>query len=614
MLVGVGLAACQDTGPSESVTEQLAVVLSPSSVSFGTYAVGASSPFSPIDVNPALGDNYDTINSITASCPDFTISAPGLPADVYRTCIYDPCRTTVCTAYVYQCTTDQYVTYQFQAKFTPTVAGTVSCVVSIVLADGTVHKVTLSGTGMLPPIDIDVQPKTIPFGDVRRNTTSTAVGVTVKNAGGQTLTVNSVSASAGFTIASGQQTSYTLAAGASMPYAVTCNPTSTGGLSGSFVVTSNDPSTPTVTIPLSCNGIDSNLSMTPSPTTLATTRVGEPVQAAITLANSGTASMQLESISVTGDDLQMMGTPPSPGAYPTGTIGTVNVGFGAAAKGTVSGTLTVTYDGGQVRSIPISARALGTSMALNPDGDVNFGPVCAGQTRQETFTLLANDEAPFQVSQLGGVTEPFSVTTPTLPASVSGGGGSQLTFTVTAAPVTTGVQSSSLSLVTDIPGAPARSINMTVDALDAGVSPSPSTLDFGSTPENTTTLGQPVHLSNCSASAISYMNARIEGVDAAEFAIVAAPTGATIPPTGLASWLVVLSTNSVGLKHAEFVVDYDGGTARVPLAGEGLGELPTTPGTGEELSYYGCATTGSAGGAPLVLLALGLVRRRRRRR
>jgi uncharacterized protein (TIGR03382 family) len=326
------------------------------------------------------------------------------------------------------------------------------------------------------------------------------------------------------------------------------------------------------------------------------------------------ASMQLESISVTGTDLQMMGTPPSPGAYPPGNIGTVNVGFAASAKGTVSGSLTVTYDGGQVRSIPISARALGTSMALTPDGDVDFGPVCAGQTKQQTFTLLANDEASFQVSQLGGAIEPFTVTAPTLPASVSGGGASQVAFTVTAAPLVPGVQSSNLSLVTDIPGAPARSINMTVDALDAGVSPSPSMLDFGSTPENTTTLGQPVHLSNCSASAITSMNARIEGVDAAEFAIVAAPTGATIPPTGLASWLVVLSANSVGLKHAEFVVDYDGGTARVPLDGEGLGELPSMAGSGEELSYYGCATTGASGGAPLALLALGLVRRRRRRR
>ena len=79
----------------------------------------------------------------------------------------------------------------------------------------------------------------------------------------------------------------------------------------------------------------------------------------------------------------------------------------------------------------------------------------------------------------------------------------------------------------------------------------------------------------------------------------------------------MLSTDEPGLKHAEFAVDYDGGTARVPLDGEGLRENvivdPTDP--AEEISYYTC----SAGGSPPsrvwpFVLALGIALRSRRRR
>ena len=100
--------------------------------------------------------------------------------------------------------------------------------------------------------------------------------------------------------------------------------------------------------------------------------------------------------------------------------------------------------------------------------------------------------------------------------------------------------------------------------------------------------------------AITAMNARIEGTDAADFAIVQQPDNAMIQPSQNASWLVVLQAHSIGPKEANFVVDFDGGTASVPLAGEGLGDMPgsDTPGTGEK-SYYTCAAGGASTAWPL---------------
>jgi len=612
LIIVLALGACQASEPNLSQTEQFAVVVTPLTKDFGSLQVGMTSAYTTFNVNPATGNQDDNVTAVTANCPDFIVNAPGLPAHVYRVCEY--CDPLTCAAPA-PCYTLEYQTYQFTAAFKPTIAGAVSCVVNIALNGGTTMKtVTLTGTGTVPPIDIDVTPTALNFGDVRRNTASTPIGITVKNKGGTTMTVSSVSISSGYVITQGPTTSYQLTPGASQPYQVTCNPTATGSHPGSFVVTSNDPMTPTVTVPLQCNGIDSNVALAPSPTTVPTTRVGEPQTVTVAISNSGAASMMLQGISVTGTDLMLMSAPGN-GTYVTGPVGNAVIRFGATDKGTQTGTLTVTYDGGQTRTSTISASALATSMALTPDGDVDFGPVCAGQSAMRTFSLLANEEGSFQVTQLGGAVPPFTVTTPTLPVTVQGSGATTVSFSVTASPTTDGTQTSELNLVTNIPNSAPRTINLTVEALAAGVSPSPVMLDFGSTPEMTTTIGQSVTLSNCATAPAAFSNARIEGSDAGEFAIVATPDGSTIGANGNASWLIVLSARSAGLKHAEFLVDLeDGTTARVPLDGEGLGDDVITPGgeDPDEVSYYTCSAGSSSRAWPLALV-LGILLRRRRR-
>src|SRR3569623_3591896 len=137
-------------------------------------------------------------------------------------------------------------------------------------------------------------------------------------------------------------------------------------LTGSFTITSDDPTSPT-RIPVSCNVIDSNLTIAPSPVTFQT-RVGEPVQANVSLTTSGTASLQLESVSVSGADLTMP-SGPAKTSLGAGASTNITVSFAAASKESSSGTITVTYDGGQTRASQLNATALATSMAVTPDGD-----------------------------------------------------------------------------------------------------------------------------------------------------------------------------------------------------------------------------------------------------
>jgi uncharacterized protein (TIGR03382 family) len=603
----LGLVACQ-SALETSTTQQEIIVLSPASHDFGTLQIGQQSAAFVVSVNPSAGANFNTVSSITASCPDFIISAAGLPADVYRTCLDTMCpgNPALCPAPPPVCQTDEYVTYQFDTYFKPTVAGLVSCVVTV-HADTGDHTLTLSGTGQQPPVDIDVSPTSIAFGDVRRNTDSTAVGLTVRNLGGSTMTVSAASASSGYTM-SGMAAPYNVNPGGSTVYQIKCHPTATGAMPGTFSITSNDPMTPTVNIPLSCNGIDSNIDISPSPAVLATTRVGEPVMKTITITNTGMAPSTLQSVSVTGGMAMVAGPPPGTVLNFNGTA-QVMVSFDASVAGAASSTLEVTYDAGMMRTAQISAMALSTSMSLTPDGDVDFGPVCIGQSKQQSFTILANDQGPFAVKQMSVAPGPFTVMAPTLPANVLGSGANNVPFTITAAPTDPGDATSVVEIDTDIPMGAPRMINLDVTGLAAGVTPTPIELDLGSQPIQTTAIGQAIKLSNCSTSAIGWSNARIAGPDAAEFAIVAQPDATTIPPAGFAGWLIVLTPHTVGIKSATFLVDYDGGTAMVPLDGEGLGAGGTS---GEKSSYYACSAGGATGAWPIVLVVAFVARRRRR--
>jgi uncharacterized protein (TIGR03382 family) len=597
----VVLAACQQ--PQLSSTSQEAVTMPATSHDFGSLQVGQTSGAYTFTINPAAGNNDDIISSITENCPDFSVNAPGLPFEVYRVCDVCTCPANSPQSCPAVCCTTEAQSYQFDTYFSPTVGGTVSCTVTISLNNGASTKlVTLTGTGTLPPIQIDVQPPSVSFGDVSRNTDSTAVGINVSNTGGQTMTVSSVSVSPGFAIMSGPTGTYNVGPGGTQPYSVICHPTATGPLSGAFVVDSNDPNHQQVSVPLSCNGVDSNLTINPSPVTLPTTRVGEPVQATVQLVNTGGAPMQIESVSVTGQDLAMTSGP-----------GTMSLG-GGASKETATGNLVVTYDGGQQRTAQLAARALGVSMAVTPDGDIDFGPVCAGQTARQDFTIIGNDEGSFKVNTITTPDAPFMLTSPSLPATVQGAGANQVMFSVTAAPTAAGHLVSTMMVATDIPGGAPHMINLAVDGLTAGVSATPASLDFGSNPIQTTTIGQEVHLSNCSSGAITAMNARIEGTDAADFAIVQQPDSAMIQPAQSATWLVVLQAHTTGPKEASFVVDYDGGTATVPLAGEGLGDMTGSGANGGvgEKSYYTCAAGGASSAWPLALVALAFTMRRRR--
>ncbi len=574
-------------------------MVSPATWDFGSFEVGQTSAARELQIGPAAGNQTDVVNAITTSCPDFTVAAPDLPAAVARMCVEGQAA---------PCTTSEYQSYSFSAQFKPTVEGPVSCVVTITTNTTTTRTITLSGTGTLPAFRIAVEPAAIEFGDIRQTVTSSAVPVTVRNAGSQPLTVSSVTASTGFSV--GLPPSMTIASKSSQAYSVTCTPPGVGAVPGELVIASDDPLRPTVTIPLACNGIDSVLDVSPSPLTLSPSRVGETVEGSLELRNTSLAAVTLGAVTLAGAELSVVNPPPAGTVLAGGAILSITVRYAPTTAGTASGTLSIPHDGGQLRTTQITGRALATSMALTPDGDVDLGPVCIGQTRRQPFRVVANAEAGFTVVAIEPLAEPFMLGSPLLPANIAGAGASAFVFDVTVAPTEAGPVSSPLTVITNIPDAARREARLSAIALAAGVSPYPERLDLGSQPLDTTTIGQPINLVNCAATATGFGTARIEGPDATSFAIVSQPMTSTIAPNGLATWLVVMTVRDPGPKSATLVIPHDGGLAMVALEGEGL--TPAVLGEDGPASYYDCSTGGRDLPWPLGIAVLFALRRRRR--
>lgn len=619
LCIAIGLAACQ-VAPGTSDVEQdvtppppatASILLLDGTSTFGNTQVGATSNTLTFGVRSVSTTSSSlTIDSIGYSCGDYTITAT-LPGYADRAC-ETTCLTGGGAGLVQQCPAGQicsYDDYYFTAVFHPSLAATTSCVVTVNTTAGS-PTVTLSGTGLPPPIHVTAGPGSINFGGVRINTASTGVGVTVSNSGGQTASISSVSASGGFSV-SGNTAAHGLGAGGSEGFTVTCNPTAIGGLNGNLTIQSNDPTTPTINVGLACSGIDSSLAIAPSPAVLPTIRVGESVMQNITLTNMGGAATSIQAVTVTN---MTMISAPAPGTVlgASGGAATVTVAFDGQTAGDTNGVLHVDYDNGKSIETQVTAKAVATSLSLSPDGDVDFGPICAGQSHSLEFSLIATDEGAFSLTSVSTPDAPFTLTTPILPATVQGSAANTIKLTAIAAPTSAGDLVASFALATDIPNGDPHTINLHVLGLDAGVN-GPPQVDLGANLLDQTSLGKRVEISNCTDTPVTITSVNISGTDAVDFAIVDQPDDLTIMPAQSIKWLVVLDPHTLGEKSAEFNANFEGGTTVVPLIGEGLTDDIGSGGDAgpDKSSYYACST-----GKPVALWPLGfallLLRRRRR--
>ena len=291
-------------------------------------------------------------------------------------------------------------------------------------APGSPQSVSLSGTGQGPVVSLSGA--SLAFGDELVGTTSSSQTVTLANTGNGPLTITNISTTGSFPQTNSCGT--TVAASASCTITVSFAPGATGQASGMLTISDNAADSPQ-TVSLTGTGTAPGVQLSPTSLTL-TQLVGQTTipPSLVNLTNTGTASLNITSITLTG---------PASGDYAqtnncgsvvgAGTGCAISISFTPSAAGTRSAALTITDN---AADSPQTVTLTGTGRDFSLSASPTSSTVGAGQTA--TYTLQVTPGGGFdQAVSFSCDGAPSAATCIILPGSVTLDGTNAATATVT---------------------------------------------------------------------------------------------------------------------------------------------------------------------------------------
>lgn len=221
---------------------------------------------------------------------------------------------------------------------------------------------------LLPKLQLSAT--TLSFPDTRVGGRSPVLTVTLNNPGGSPLSLSAITVPAGFVLdhtscpLSTPSAPATLAPGASCDIAVTLSPTAEGPVSGSLVVSSDAAGAP-LQVALSGTGVQARLSIDRSQLAFGAMPLEAPsAPQTVTLANPGTAALNLQRLDVSGDGYTLSHNCGS--AIAAGASCTVTVQFTPLRAGETLGTLWINSDAASQPTASVAMSGWGTAPAAAP--------------------------------------------------------------------------------------------------------------------------------------------------------------------------------------------------------------------------------------------------------
>ena len=275
----------------------------------------------------------------------------------------------------------------FSILFAPKNAGSSDGNIAASTENATAN-ITLSGTGVTPA-NLITSPSSFSFGTQLVGNASTQTE-TLKNTGGEDLTVTAATVSGtGFSY-TGLTLPLTLAPNQASTFGVGFTPTTAGASSGNLSLTASGSTMPVV-IALSGAGV-TPATLTANPTSLAFTsvQVGQSSTQTETVTNMGGSNAQISEIGVSGTGLSVSGIT-MPVTLTPGQSTSFSVTFAPQSVGNVSGNVSVTSDASNPNlDVPLTGSAVGTPPStLTVSNPISVGDVVDGQSGTQTGTLTA---------------------------------------------------------------------------------------------------------------------------------------------------------------------------------------------------------------------------------
>ncbi len=405
---------------------------------------------------------------------------------------------------------------------------------TITLADNATSSpqtVTLSGTGATTslPATADLSSTSLTF-STASGSTSAAQNITLQNNGTATLTGLSLALSGS---TSGSPFSYTTTCGTTLggnspcAISVTFAPSSSGMSTATLTLTdsaANSPQVISLTGTATAAAGTPSLSLSSTALTFPTTTTGTTAAAQmVTLANSGTAALNLTGIALGGTNPTAFARSSTCGAtIAAGSACAITVSFSPSAAAAYTAAITLTDN---AASSPQTITLSGTGVApaasaqavLTPS-TLNFPATVVNSTAAaQTVTLANSGGSPLTgigLSLTGTNAAEFSFTT-TCGTTLAAGASCSIPVSFT--PSATGTTTVSLSVASS-----ASTLPQTVTLNGSGVAPvaslSTSTLTFPSTTVSTTSGTQIVTLTDSGGATLTINSIVLGGANAANFA------------------------------------------------------------------------------------------------
>ncbi len=329
-------------------------------------------------------------------------------------------------------------------------------------SDGVLDSNVFIKAGSFVSSSVTVTPSTLAFGNQVQNTTSAPKTVTVANNGATAISINTITATAGFTVTNHCPVApSTLAAAATCTFDVAFSPTGAGAVAGTATVNDTDAGSPHF-VTLSGTGV-AGPTADFSPTSLVFGNQAQGTTSAaqdVTLTNNGTSALIISAIANGGTNpgdfaqTNTCGTLPAQVAADSSCV--FHVTFKPTASGPRSATLVLTVNVAGNTQATVSLSGTGgagaPAVSLSPTSLTFASQAVGGTSPVQTVTLTNTGSAPLTVTSVTPSGD-FADTTTCVtgsPIAVNG----TCTISVTFKPTAGGARSGAITIVDNAPGSP----------------------------------------------------------------------------------------------------------------------------------------------------------------
>jgi hypothetical protein len=433
LALAVTMVGCQGVSTSKSNTQTTQNPLpgtlsaAPGSVTFGNVQVGTSQSQSNTLSN--TGGTSLTVTKADVTGTGFSITGLTLPLTLSPT-----------------------VGKAFSVVFAPQTAGSASGTLVLTNSDASTLSVPLSGTAVGAG-NLTGNPTSFTFTGVPIGTQQSQTE-TLKNTGGENLTVSQATVSGTGYSYSGLTLPLTLAPNQSTTFGVVFAPTTAGASNGKLSIAISGSST-TLDIALSGTGVaPALLTATPASLTFTNITVSQNQSQTETVKNTGGVSATISQASVSGTGFSISGIT-TPVTLTPGQSASFSVTFTPQSAGNFSGSVAIASNASNpALNVTLSGSAITQSTGTLSVSPVSAGSVVVGTSGTQTGTLTATGASVSVTSVNLGGTNPseFSISGLSFPVTVTTS--QPVNFTVTFTPGATGAASASASFASTASNSP----------------------------------------------------------------------------------------------------------------------------------------------------------------